>query len=137
MIRVMVKLSRIRVDTEKELKGVWKSWNGIELLIARANNPKHAAAMQKHLEPVLHIVREEGNNGGMAETVAKKAAAETLLLDWRDLEAEDGSPLEYSSEQALEFFEDEELQDLYGFVQQVAYSAENYRRVVAEDTAGN
>ncbi len=133
----MVKLSRIRVDTDKAQNGVWKDWNGIGLLIARIHTPHYQEVLQRHIEPVLHIVSENGNSCSEAQEATNRAISEAVLLDWRNLEGDDGEPLEYSPEKAYELLTDPELVDLHDFVIIAANSRENYRRVELEKTAKN
>ncbi len=134
----MAKLSAIRTDTGKENDGVWIPFElGIELKIARWNNPKFKALQDTLTDRRKVLLDKVFLPEEAALDVEKEAVAQTILLDWRNVEGEDGQPLAYSAEAAVKLFKDPEYKDLYTFVRWSAMQKENFRKQAKEETKGN
>ena len=67
----------------------------------------------------------------------KPAAAKYLLLDWKNVEDANGNPVPYSSEKALEFFNNPALKDLYDFVLEMAGEVGNFLQEQHEESVKN
>lgn len=134
----MVKLSLVKTDADLETNGIWVEWElGIRLRIARAGNRAFDTKFQALQEPYLNGVRANTLPAAVAEELLKEAVAETILLEWGNLEGDDGEPLPYSAQQALEFFNDEALRDLYKFVLVTSQTHSHYRVKLDDDAAKN
>ncbi len=69
------------------------------------------------------------------EKLARKACAKHVVVDWKNLEDEDGKPIDFSTDKALELFE--KYPDFYTIVKDVAGEAELFRQVEDEEAAKN
>ena len=134
----MAKLTSLKTDSDLETNGVWVDWQmGVRLRIARAGNAAFDAKFQELQMPHLNGMRTGTLPEGMAELLLKEACAETILLDWGGIETDEGEPLPYSAQQALEFFQDEGLRDLYKFVLVTSQTFSHYRVRLDEEAAKN
>lgn len=119
----MAKLTTLKVDLALQDEGVRVNYGGIDLTVARANRPAYMEAARKHKK----MVRDGEISQAEAEELMKELAAEFLLLGWKGMEDDDGKPIPYSKEKALEIFKDPQLNDFYLFVIMTANNRENYR----------
>ena len=71
------------------------------------------------------------------EEISIEAMAHHVLLGWKDIEDDDGNPLEYSPETALELLRDPGLRDLYQFVLTQANERALFRQEVEEESKEN
>lgn len=134
----MAKLSLLRSDAKKETEGVWVEWeHGVSLLIARLNNPGFQARVRVLTAKHTKEIRSGSFPDEEMEGVSKSAMAHHVLLGWKNIEDEDGKPLEYSNEKALELLNEPDLRDMYQFVLTQANERDLYRREVEEDSTGN
>ena len=134
----MAKLMAIRTDNEKELNGVWIPYElGIQVKIARAGNTKYQAYLQELCAPYRTSIRQTIQDAEILQEVTRKATAKCILLDWKNIEDEEGNPLSYSPEKALELFSDPELKDFYEFILTVSQGKEEFRKEVIEDSEKN
>ena len=133
----MVKLSAIKTNPDLENKGVWVEWElGVQLLIARIGNKAFDEMMRRLSEPHLKTIRADAGDKKM-EDITKKALAKHILLGGKGIEDDDGKALKYTPEQALTFFNDDSLRDLYKFVLITANESARYRAELDEDGAKN
>jgi hypothetical protein len=134
----MAKLSVIAVDATKSIDGIFVPYySDIELKIARLNNPKYEKFLQKLIEPHIREIRANNFDRDKRLDLAKQAAAKYLLVDWKNIEDENGKKIPYSPEKALELFRDSKFVDLYNFVIEVANSAEFYRQETKVESIKN
>jgi len=132
----MTKLSDLRVDPALETEGVWVDFAaGVRLRIARLANPR----FQERIFALAHRngAAESEPTKEERDQQLRRAVAETVLVGWDQVEEEDGSPMPYSPERALEVLSDPGLRDLYEFVLRRAQDVELYRRRRLEAHAGN
>ena len=134
----MVSIESVKTDLSKEIEGVWVEYEGgISLKIARLNNPVHKEVVEKLSAPHMKGFRAHTIPQETRDKISKKAVAETILLDWKNIDDADGNPIPYSREKALEFFENPELADFYDYVVIVSNQKENYRKQVLVDSEKN
>lgn len=134
----MARLSSLKADSRKEVEGVWMSWeHGVSLLIARLNNPGFQAHVRKATRSKTKAIRQGSISDEEMERVSLEAIAHHVLLGWKNIEDDDGNPLEYSPETALELLSDPGLRDLYQFVLTQSNERELYRQEVEDDSKGN
>lgn len=96
-------------DAQKQLEGTWMKMKGdIEVKLAHFQNERAAA------HQLLLIEQWRNENGADDETVippevfesvARKACAKFVLLDWKNFRDKDGTEIPYSPEKALELLE--------------------------------
>jgi len=127
----MPKLSSVRTNVEKAEKGVWTEYEGIRLLVARYNNAAHKRAIAEGSKP--HLERIRAGDSDLNLTIQREAMAGTVLLGWDKLEDDDGKPIPFSQEKALEILKDPRLADLHEHVMAQAMAQRNFR----EASAGN
>lgn len=134
----MAKITEIMTDMEKVENGVWVDYAaGIKLCIASINSSQYKKYRSRLLKPYLRQVRSKAMTADEILDVLKPAAAKYLLIDWQNIEDEEGNTIQYSPDKALEFFTDPALSDLYGFVLETAGENEVYRQELVEDAEGN
>ena len=134
----MANINRIKTDLQKETQGVWIDFEvGIRLKIARARNPAYNEMMRKLTEPYRKTIRDGGMEIEDLENLQRQIRAKTILLDWENIEDEDGKTIEYSPERALEFFHDLELRDFYTFVILESENMENFKKELIKDSEKN
>lgn len=134
----MAKLSAIRTDPSKESSGVWVDYEGgIRLKIARMNNPAFEKFITDRQAPNISRYRKSKQSDAERDKLIEEATANTILLDWENLEDESGATIPFSPAKALEFFRDPSLRDFYRFVLMEASSADNFKKEALEQAAGN
>ena len=134
----MACIDRIKTDLQKETQGVWIDFEvGIRLKIARARNPAYRELMRKLTEPHRKTIREGGMELEELEDLQRQVRAETILLDWENIEDATGKTIKYSPEQALEFFKDLELRDFYTFVILQSENMENFKKELVKESEKN
>lgn len=118
----MTELNSIRIDVDKSTKGIWVDYEGdIELLIARKPNPQYEDFLHGLVNKHAGVITKEADMD-----LTRQAVAHCVLRGWKNL-TEDGKPIEYSPEKALEFLRDPSLRDFYEFILVKAHDRETYR----------
>lgn len=103
----MAKLRDITADRNKEVQGVWLPvGEGFDVKVARMPNPKFNARLQELGRPYRSQLRRGQYDAATVEKLTTEAMAETVLLDWRGLEDDDGNPIPYSQQKAKELLSD-------------------------------
>jgi len=134
----MAKITSIMTDLNKGESGVWVDYaEGIKLCIAGINNTAYKKKRNLLMKPYLKQVRSKALTSDEVLEIIKPAVAEHLLVGWKNLEDENGAPIAYSPEKALEFFKNPALSDLYQFVLETAGENDVYRQELLEDAEGN
>jgi len=117
-------------------EGVWVDCGGdLKLKILRMGNPAYEEEIRKLAKPFLRQMRLGTMNVEDMEKLAKKATAHNIIQGWENLEDEDGNPIEFSKEKALELFD--RYPDFYSIVKDVASEAELFREDDMEDATKN
>lgn len=134
----MGKLSKVAVNPELEVNGVWTPWfDDARVKIARHNNPRF---IQKIQDLILEHRATNGDtkpNSDQITQMTKIAAAHALLVDWENVEDDDGNPIVYTPELGLALFSDPEHHDFYRLVVETSQSIELYRKNKISRTVGN
>ena len=144
----MPKLSLLRSDLEKEENGIWENYEipgcevKIECLIARIGNRKYNQYVQEQMQEYLeaHPALAAPGQRIPADAIAdmqKKAVAKHVLLDWNNVDDDDGKPLPYTWEVGLATLENGEYHDFNNWLHIVAGSKESYRREADTDAVKN
>lgn len=134
----MAKLNEIEADLDGEMNGVWIPFVlDIEVLIARARAPKFLEALRKIKKraraqnlDVEQMIEEDPKM--MAPLVARH-----ILKGWKNLDGEDGSPIEFSEEKALEILLNPKYIDFYIFVIRESNNAAIFANRKKQEAAGN
>ena len=135
----MVKLSSVRLDHEKEL-GIGVDYGaGIRFQIARWGSPR----VQRYTEDLLKKFRSLlSDPHSMAakqcvDNMIRLTAANRVLVGWENVDDDNGNPIPFSREKALETFEDPAYADILDFVVGVAKNGATYRVETDEEDLGN
>ena len=132
----MGKLSKVKTDSKKEIEGIWEDYEeGIRLKIARMGNPLYDEEIYRLSKPVLKRSREIPADE--LERISKQAVAKYILVDWENIEDDDGNEIPYSSEKALEYFNDHDLRGFYRDIILIANDRNRFRREFIEEAVKN
>lgn len=120
-----MKLSSLKVDAEKIEGGAWigdiPEMGDMKLRVRGLQNASYRRMQTKLLDAVPRAQRQGGRvDPDVMDRITAQCLAATVLLDWSGLEAEDGSSLPYSKEQAHEFLTKPEFRR---FREAVVYAA--------------
>lgn len=122
----MAKLSALKQSKEKQNEGVWVNFEGVQFKLARLGNDNYKAMIAA--ESAANRERKErGEPVRDADQFWVELLASTVLVGWRDLEDDNGSPLPYSADEAAKILQDERFADVREFVEREAASRRNYR----------
>lgn len=131
----MPSLNSLMEDPVLASEGVWVPFAaGVEVKIARANNPRMLAASRKLSAAAGRAIVSDRELG---EELWSKAAAREIVKDWRGITDDAGNPIPYSPEKAEEFLLDPANRTFRDFVSETAGDHTLYRRVQAEAAVGN
>jgi len=134
----VARIDAVRADLDKESKGVWVPYElGIELKVARLGNPGYQESLVKLTDARKALMGSIELSQDQRMDVQKEAVARTVLMDWRGIEDDQGNPVPFSPDKALEWFRDPELWRLYTFVLMVGLEEERFRKTVLEAAAKN
>lgn len=134
----MANIESIKTDLNKQANGVWVDFaEGIRLKIARAKNPKYIELLRDLVEPERKAIREDKLDIDNLADIVLEVRAKTILLDWENIEDNDGNSIPYSSEKAMEFFKNPELNDFYVFVVAVSENADQFKKDLVKDSEKN
>jgi len=123
----MIRISK--TDPKKESEGVWTTYEGTKVLIARTHNTRFLRAMRRKaedsVEGSLTALSDERSDEVMIEVMA-----ETILLDWEPF-VYDGQEVKYSKENALSLLKyDIDFRD---YVSDFSRNPGNYRMTQESD----
>jgi hypothetical protein len=134
----MAKLHAIATDMNKAENGIWIPYEaGIELRIARYGNKNHNQYARQLLKPHVEIIRGRNAEPELLNDIDRQAAAKYILMDWKNIQDDDGKDIPFSTEKALELFRDPAYEDFYKFVIQVSMNRENYRLDLQKESEKN
>jgi len=132
----MASLAKFKTDTSLENNGVWiPAGDGLELKIARMNNPKYVEYIRVKGQHLRAICAATNSTPPEMIPIIRGAVASTILLDWKGLNDEAGKPIEYSPEVASKVFD--EYPEFYGLVLKLADEPNNFREAMKEVASGN
>lgn len=132
-------ITSIMMDPDLVNNGRWVQYpdSEIEVLVAYLDNPQHQAMAQNLCrEKRLDVKREELTTAEWIE-LQRINAAHTVLLGWKNIDDDQGNPIPYSNDKALEFINDPRLINFYAFVTTAAAEDAGYRMKVKEDAEKN
>lgn len=134
----MANIESIKTSIDKENDGVWVDFSmGIQLKIARARNPKYQELLRTLIDPKRVEIREDKISIEGFNDILFQVRAKTVLLDWKNIEDNDGKAILYSPEKALEFLKNPELKDFHTFVVAISENADQYKKDLIEASEKN
>jgi hypothetical protein len=131
----MPKLSSLRVDVAAESEGRWFEYvPGLRFLIASTGSRTFRAAIDTAMQPYRDLIRQDQTNPGkerrftveMREKVVRRVMAERVLIGWDGLEADDGTPIPYSADEAERLLADAAMHRVTEWVERIAESEWSY-----------
>lgn len=135
----MAKLSSLQVDTDKS-SGIWREYEaGIEVCIARFGDSR----VQRFIENEQR--KRRADLGRANSERARKAGIEILNLalshkiitGWRNLEDDDGNPIECSVEEKVRICEDPRYEPFLDWIVATSKDEQFYRVETEEADRGN
>jgi hypothetical protein len=140
-------LKNIRRDKTSKV-GVWWDYQAGQrvdapnanfcIRVAERDNPQHRASLARLQLENLDKLRVGGELAMSCwAKLATRSLAESVLVDWSGLEDDDGKPIAYSVDKAIELLEDESLWPLRNFIEDAAGVVRSYRVEQEEQAKGN
>ena len=126
-----------------ETDGVWieygqnEAGDPIRIKIARAGgqNVTFNKALEKASRPYKKAIQMGTLDNKSADNIYKEVFAETVVLDWMNIEDAKGKPIEFKKENVLKLFGD--LPDLFADLREQATDISIFREEVMEEDLGN
>ena len=132
-----------KTDENLETDGIWLEYGQTEkgepvrIKIARAggHNSSFSKALEKATRPYRKAIQTGMLDNKTADKLYKEVFADTVVLDWINVEGPDGKPMEFKRENVLKLFED--LPDLFADLREQANHVALFRDEVREADLGN
>lgn len=132
-----------KTNENLETDGVWLEYGQTEkgepirIKIARAggHNSAFSKALEKATRPYRKAIQTGMLDNKTADKLYKEVFADTVVLDWINVEGPDGQPMEFKRENVLKLFED--LPDLFADLREQANNVALFREEVREADLGN
>ena len=120
------------VDPKMAEDGRWFDYiDGSRVLVARTNNKKFRAAIQKRLKPYRLMSRVPPD---IMDRITCEAMADAILLGWEGFES-NGAPLSYSREAVVQLLT--VLPDFRDDISALAGNLEDFKRAGDEEAEKN
>jgi hypothetical protein len=138
----MPKLSSLKLDREAADRGIPMDFEGITLRIRRMPNPEYEAELRRLGKPHIRTIRRarfsdaELDNPTMVE-IQKRAMGKHVLVGWSNLQDDNGDEIPFTTERAIEFLLDPDMDELYRFVFDAANEASLFRAKDQASAEGN
>lgn len=132
-----------KTNENLETDGIWLEYGQTEkgepvrIKIARAggHNVAFSKALEKATRPYKKAIQTGMLDNKTADKLYKDVFADTVVLDWINVEGPDGQPMEFKRENVLKLFED--LPDLFADLREQANNVALFREEVREVDLGN
>ncbi len=131
-------------EEELETKGVWRQYGSLRVLLARAggSNEKYNKALAKYAQELQGILDFSLLPEGKALGIFQKVYAETVVLDWEDIDTEtkevldeNGNPVECTAENVLEVFK--QYPELWTMIRRDAENFSTFKKRQTEELIKN
>ena len=134
----MTKLSILKTDTDLREQGYEFCYAlDFYITVSCMPNPQVTEYVRKRTNILRRGARSRELDGEQLMQVTREAMAKHVVLDWRGLEDDEGQPIDYSWQKALEIFGDPDCQDIYSVISEVAANQANFRKDEEEESLGN
>ena len=128
-----MKISKFATDLDLEEKGTWVDiGEGGQILVARIGNPAYREKMRHLSKPYQSQIRQGTLPEDLNDEIFLKAIVETILLDWKGIEDDNGKEIKYSKDAAMKLLLG--LRDFRDLVIEIARSQATFRREEIEET---
>ena len=106
--------------------------------VAERDNPRHRATLARLQLENADALRAGGEAAATAwAKIQTRALSEAILVDWWNLDGDDGQPIAYSADAAEKLLADSTLWPFRHFVEDVAGIVRGYRVEQEEAAKGN
>lgn len=131
-----MKLSKIKKDTNAAESGVWinKVLDDLDVKIASAGNRKYLDCLRQLMKPYQRSYKSMGDEVFLE--IQNKAISKYILVDWRNLQDEEGNEIPYSADKAYELLQDPENEEFRKIVVSLSEESEVFRKEALDDLAG-
>ncbi|MEK0325610.1 MAG: hypothetical protein QQN63_07885 [Nitrosopumilus sp.] len=135
-------IANFALDKTAEREGIWidVGEGGLKLLIARISSPDFEAHLRRSNTQRGAVSRFrqqiiQRDDDAMLEEAIMIGVAKFILLNWENLTEEDGTPIAYSYDKALQLFKT--YIEFYRMVLEYAAEYDGYRHQTVQATAKN
>ena len=136
-----MKLSEIAVNIDAIETGRWVSvarfMPGVRLKVRGLENTDYRRLREKLVSSIPRAERIKGVDTLAMEAISGRLLAETVLVGWDGIEGDDGAPLAYSKDRALQIISDPALVTFRNAVEWAAGVVGEDDVVEAEESAKN
>lgn len=131
-----MKLSSIKRDTNAAENGVWinKVHQDLDVKIASAGNRKYIDALRAAMKPYQRNIKSVSDD--LFLEIQNRCIAKHVLVDWRNLQDDNGVDIPYSYEKAYELLQDPENTDFRKLIVDLSEESEVFRKEALEELAG-
>lgn len=134
---------QFKTDENVEKSGVWLEYGPndkglpIRIRVARAGgaNTKFARLLEQKTKPYRRQLQNETLDPKVGDELFADLYAECVVLDWENVDAEDGTSLPFSKENCLKLFKD--LPDLFADIREQSNKSALYRADIREIASKN
>ena len=139
--RPTMRLRDIAIDAHAIEQGEWvddlPGLDGVRVLVRGIGNADYRRLQAKLMRKVTPAESINGMSPERGDEITTKLLAETVLLGWEGIEDDDGAPLAYSKEKAVELLADPALRRFRDGVMFAATTVGERRAAQAEADAKN
>lgn len=132
----MLELKSLEVDPTLAEEGVWANFAGGKFLLARAGHAYKSRVSELVIKDWDLINSNTPEGEQRALDIYTQAAAEFILLDWKDV-GSDGEELRYTSELGAKLLGDPRYNDLREFIDNFTSNRANYRGHVESEVVAS
>ena len=134
----MARLTSLRTDAKKSVEGIWRPFDlGIEFLIAKKPNAKYEEKLAVLSEPYISQIHSGTLSPEVDRDLTMQAVIGTVLLDWKNVDDEEGNPIPCTPEVAYETLKQEVYEDVYNWILMTAHNTALFRMAITEGTVKN
>lgn len=137
-----MKVSQIKVNSAAIRSGVWVDIPWLDGVAIKLRGLENVDYQRRRADLIREKAAEAKANGVPPDKLSTMdvevdAFVECVMLDWRGLTEDDGTPIPYSAEKALEYFKDPDLIDLWNAAYWASQQVRNAKKEQLEEDKGN
>jgi hypothetical protein len=136
-------ITMFKTNKETEVNGIWIEYSPnsdgsiprFKISRLSSRNRKYARILEQETKPHRRAIELGAMKDDDAENIMVKVFCKSVLLDWENIQEEDGSSIPFTENNAFKLFSD--LPDLYDDLNAKARSATLFKDAVMDSEAGN
>lgn len=137
-----MKLSQIKVNSAAINGGAWVSVPWLDGVRFRLRGLEQTGYQKRRADLIREAMLQAKIAGTPPDQVVTvdqeiEAFVERLMIDWEGLTDDDGTPIPYSPEAALQYFKDPDLIDLWNAAYWASQQVRNAKVEAMEEDKGN